>query len=141
VKTENTPIKRKITGVLLSIAIIAASPFAASLAVRVLPQLTAALNKLQSLNPENKDNTSELIPQTKKSITDDINEPLSEGFGWQWDDNSTADEPAAPENNTPEPEAVTDEGVLPYPKSIENRSGTIVQQTCGIYSGTNFFYA
>ena len=66
---------------------------------------------------------------SKYSSVSDMFNIHSGGFGWR---EEAEDVPAPPDTDS-------DGGVMPYPQSLENHSGSVIQTYYGTYSGTNFF--
>lgn len=106
------------------------SPFLAGMILKGIPAVAEVAGKIAELTigVEEKSNSLE--------ITDSFDETavLSEGLGWNFDEFDAEDE---------DDEQVeydnTDVGEKPYPKNLDNPTGTVTQTTYGLYSGTQFF--
>ena len=109
------------------------SPFAAYTIFKAAPYAAEAAEKLSGITVG-----ADIAPKKNNSLkTDNIDDEvmLSHGFGWQ---EPEADEEETPADTMPTDEQPADPGVLPYPESLEQRSGSVIQTSYGMYRSSQY---
>lgn len=124
--------KAKMIGVCLLAML--SSPFIASITIRGISYLSVEANKINIFSPQ--ESKSALVEYKQiDSYPDYEDSILSYGFGWE---EEFEDETYVSDTNN-DNSTVQDVGVKPYPESLDNVSGNVVQTSYGAYGGNKYF--
>ncbi len=124
--------KAKMIGVCLLAML--SSPFIASITIRGISYLSVEANKINIFSPQ--ESKSALVEYKQiDSYPDYEDSILSYGFGWEEEfEDETYVSDANTDNST-----IQNVGVKPYPESLDNVSGNVVQTSYGAYGGNKYF--
>lgn len=114
--------RKKFRMIIVFLGIILLSPLIASAVIKSMDKISAAANLLSEIT---------VGEETSCSSCNDINYFPSEGFGWNYKEQETAE--------IPETQISSDENEQPYPENWNIGEGQVIQTTYGKYSGTQYF--
>lgn len=124
--------KAKMIGVCLLAML--SSPFIASITIRGISYLSVEANKINIFSPQ--ESKSALVEYKQiDSYPDYEDSILSYGFGWE---EEFEDETYVSDTNN-DNSTIQNVGVKPYPESLDNVSGNVVQTSYGAYGGNKYF--